>query len=763
MYWRLSLDQPYNFCTTEGWQKEVHCADFAPQADSLNNTWREPLTRLVMLVPSFLRPEVYNTTDPATSFQMNLASWAPAMRGLDAVQMFSLIRAAAASPSSVAITAPPFCVSLPNTAFANDSMVWGAATRAALAQDESFSIWYHGSNDEVTLKHNWWSVQWDNIQVHVRGNGQVDVYLHDRANPGNVPTLVDTFSIGQPGDFQNKTGQFTFIPIPTRGLLMFHTAQPASLGLVSANVGIGAVKSSYLIPWPTSTDTSPGYLFQPSPLLLGVNPYMAHTFGLHHVRFASSGTYTDATLDPGFQPTTDPVDVSAFVLQTETTVNTATLVQTDGVTPWSHTTSRQGRVQIALSSLSGGLYTAFVEGYGVRFDPVFQGRDTTPLYLASQTSENLPDRTLEFEYTTDEWGKVEGEATALFTSEQGMAIVERGDTTWKLENSVDNSHWTAVCGGIAKDFDPELRLDPNYRPAYIAKFRLCDFWEVLREKHKLFSVAFDSVSVGDSINVMLRLAGFSKLASIPALAANTFVPPPPPGQSWRLAPKIGDDGEEILRLLLLHLWQQKVEWRLRFDWPTTGWVLEQKPYNAGSLWTLHSLMTEESAGDQVWAYADVTPHPEPPECNRLVIAGKSTADTTGVTVQAAPIQNDDSISNPASPDYLGRVKEANYYLDNVSDQGWINRFARALEPSVCHRHLGADLDIPHLNMALMPNQQVAIVAIAAGDTGTPRSLLASGWIKKTKISVTQSDGDRVFGLERMLLTVDSMWEGTLTK
>ncbi len=72
---RLRFDVPHSFCEQPGYSFARHHADFAPGKDSFADTYREPVTDLVMLLPRFLDAPWYQDCVPLEQMRHREGQW----------------------------------------------------------------------------------------------------------------------------------------------------------------------------------------------------------------------------------------------------------------------------------------------------------------------------------------------------------------------------------------------------------------------------------------------------------------------------------------------------------------------------------------------------------------------------------------------------------------------------------------------------------------------------------------------------------------
>ena len=347
--------------------------------------------------------------------------------------------------------------------------------------------------------------------------------------------------------------------------------------------------------------------------------------------------------------------------------------------------------------------------------------------------------------------RFEGKATAMMSTAQAKAIAMRGDASFLLKwRNSSAEAWQILFGGFATDWTIDVWAGEPFGTWFVCDFALKDMHHRFRETHRLFEGAYDGDTVGGALNQLMRGCSLPPLATVPTEMATTLIPRKEDGKTWRFAPKEGDRSEEILRVLLLFVHTQGVEWRLRWDWTLRAFVPEKKPKLTGAnAWSLVAYDEYRNAAAKVWSYSGLEPpqiRPEPPEANYIIMEGMtdSSPDAKRVVV---PTWNQDSIENPASPDYLGRTRVAKVPVHGVTDVNALALMGRRVKDAIAHRRATEMIPIDHLQMALSPGTQIT-------QYDSLGAILLQGWIKFRHVIVEEIEGN-----ETMLLGTDTVWEG----
>lgn len=761
--WRLQLDVPHDFVVEPGYFRGIHSHDMRVNNDPTENVWKDPITGLVMLKPSFLDEYWLNGLKGLSNWT-KVASFWEEIKPVQEASATSMAVLSTVNPSPGSNTSGWQLTSLMATigifailsAITDDTLSWALESTFTLADDEGFVLYYRAMSHELRRHRNLMQIQWDNIGLHLGMDGILTVTRYNRASMSTTPELVEQLAICSPSELANREGYFYFIPVPDQGLLIYHSRTAQRLTSANSSAQAGSVRG-HLIKWDTEDDGS-GHrrLFRSSKIAVGLNHSgkILYNIGVHTISYAASGNYNDSRFDPGFKPSVAPASVAAIVLPTGRGSVSATLRNADNTGAWSAGTDRQGVIQLALST-SDSKYTPFVLGTYCYWDPIRATRATTAVE---------PYSVQQIEITEDDLGRWEGSASLLLSGAAQEAIAERGDTTWQLDYTDDpeapTPTYTTFAGGIARlEQDAAYKMDEG-GGYYQTGWTLHGMEYLFGESHALLNSAFDGVTIADAINVILRSAGFAAI-TITGAATTTTIPAVPEGENWRYGVQMGDSGEDMIRTLLFLLRRKNVEWRLRYDWSGGGWVMEQKPRDtsAGATWTLTPFEDEEDVPSRIVMMGGgkdgFAIRVRPPEFNQFQPFGISgTNPNKANLVPGTPLVNPDSISDTSSPDYLGRVVYARPYFAEVTDVAEINLMGRRVFDAACHRRLIATIPLRDWHDGLAPATQVIVRGFTAGTT--TRTDKHTLWVRRRtlRLDLTKDTGAAP-GVE---IVADSVWE-----
>lgn len=754
MHWRMWLDVPCAFAVEPGFTRAVHCRDFRIDAAETSSVWAEPTTGLVMLPPSFLQTQYHENALPIGSWSYRAPFWRPTKRTVDKAEGLTSVKP---DRTELTITDPVgdpdgflliellvdrAIVTILADAAERDMLKWTLALNDVLGRDEGWALWFNAIDDELMRKRNWLYVSWADIGLHFGQSGECTVWRYGEERSA-APSFVERFRWTEPGNLKNRGGYLGFLPIPRYGLVVMHAGETPTNTFSAGAAARFAVPRCHVVSCPTrEAPDGSAYLFNPSPICVATNPFQQYQLAFFQARYPSSGNCEDAPFDPGWAPTVAPSAVEALTIEANpgVTAASAELRKADGSGAWLAGTDRKGRVKLTLTT-TDARYTPFVTGYGASWAPVMATRATTPVQVT--TLERV-------ELTEDYRGRIEGAATLRAEGAALVAIAERGDATFVVEASEDGVTWDTVAGGLAKEWSLALRHDGG-RTYYRAECRLFSMHERLREAHAHLQTAFDGMKLSDACQVIVRAGGFSG-ASVPMDLGERVVPSGAPRSGWRYGVREGDDCASVLERLLLLGRAQGREYAATYDWDAGAWTISARLHDESdaATWTLVPWQ-ERALFARRWVYLSARFETLPPECNLLVMEGLDQP-SSEATRQTVLVSNADSVSNPASIDYLGRVVTARYKAQGGGEGGVdVRALARMVERLAMHRAITGQVEMAWWVPELRPNTRVRVLKPDGSEVGPL-------WVKRRTVRVEpgfQRDE------EAMTLELDSTWEGDL--
>jgi hypothetical protein len=568
----------------------------------------------------------------------------------------------------------PQYVSSPS--FTNDVIRMGMQTNtgADASVDEGFVInWKIASREVMTNKYrNCLFIAIEKLGIHIDFTGKCSVYWYDDPVSGvyTTATLVDSFDIGSITEMTGKWQTLSIMPVPQMGVLITNHTTKSTVQKSFKSAADSKSISGKLVQVPLRTASGAPYVVGAGKLEVGFNPdfqNLTYHVAFHRIRYpvtaegATGKRFMTQVYDPGFVPATSPASHTVGAYQTNASTSSSVSLLNQDAGTYTIGTDRFFRHSLALST-TNAIYTPMIYGVYLRWDKLRVTRTTTPVLI---------DRYNHLEFFDDDLAYGGGRLRATHTTQAEITIVERGDTTYKIERCDDptagSPTWVTQQTGWARLSSCDVYLDNagtnSFAYRYEADWELTSEIGRFNEVNQYLHTAFDGTNIGSAINNVLNAAGYDAIPTVdlPADAINTTVPVPPRGQSWRHGTKTGDRGDKIIRQLLMLLRKQFVEYRLRWDQVNYKWVLEAKPaYNAATIWKFvpnpadHNVgLNKICVGESPKVYSL---NVSPPETNYINGVGTTTAQNDAARVPAAnPLINRASIFDANSPDYLGRI------------------------------------------------------------------------------------------------------------
>lgn len=773
---RLKFDVPHSFAIEPGYVRATHCHDFKEQKDTFSGTWRDPMTGVLLLRPSFISHKITDATywKPLTQWTYDTAFWEQVFDGVDPVINDGVSRFWASKTAYSGTDYGDFSANSVHTAVSvavavasiagvidSDLLYWAHESTFEIAPDEGFVWYYRAIAKDNLVYRNWFAVQFGDLYFHFSLQGEVRVYRYG-SDTTVTPTLIESFEIASYADIVGQDGYFIFLPIPGYGIALYHTHNAQTFGTQTSSANALA-KRGHLVKIVRRDESLRYSVHDGGKVRIAINgalTVIGFKFAYHSIRYemGAGHTFLGEVFDPQFKPASTPSEIDRIEVPTlragASTIAYGELLKPDASGLWTAGVDRQGRVRLTLQT-GNPIYSPVVAGTFVRWLPILLPRTTTPVIVDYDT----------LEFTETDTGQVEGQVVFSAKEDDLAVIVERGDTTWQIERC-DNPTvpeasrvWVIVAGGLAIIADDVIvYCEDDGRIRYLAKFGLYGMERRFDEVTQTMDTSFEGYPIGIAINTVLSACGFNPISPLPAGSLALTLPDVPSGQHWRFAPRRGDRGDKIIKQLLLMLRQQWVEWRLRYDWEAGGWILEQKPRDTSEAqtWTFTGDPTEANlalrkvliaVGDELYKFRVF-----PPEGNHVQAYGMTDASNNGKRVPGTPLVNQASKTDPTSPDYLGRVKVISPLFAPLSDVHEVNKMGRRVYDAACHR----DLQVPCVGgdyvKELAPGKRVLIpTKRPSGAIG-----LIDGWLKRRTTEI-----DRDCHIKCTYL-VSTQWEGALS-
>lgn len=684
--WRITFDVDNRMTQRPGFAQSPFGTNITQYVKTIldENTWQEPITGMIMLKPSFLTTDWANASNwyDESVLTRDELFWELMWHGSsgDAVYNGKFLASETATlgdkvmPTISGAVHTPQYVTSPSVP--SDVINIGMQTTAGAntSVDEGFVInWKIASREVMTNKYrNCLFIAIEKLGIHIDFTGKCSVYWYDDPVSGQYLTasLVDSFDIGSITEMTGKWQTLSIIPVPQMGVLITNHTTKSTVQKSFKSAANSKSISGKLVQVPLRTASGAPYVVGAGKLEVGFNPdflNLTYHVAFHRIRYpvtAEGGTgnrFMTQVYDPGFIPQTAPASHTVGAYQTNAATSSSVSLFNQNAGTYTIGTDRFFRHRLLLST-TNAIYTPMIYGIYLRWENLRVTRATTPVLI---------DRYSHLEFFDDDLAYGGGRLKATHVGQNEITIVERGDTTYKIERT-DNPAaatptWVTQQTGWARLSSCDVFLDNagtnSFAYRYEAEWELTSEIGRFNEVNQFLHTAFDGTNIGSAINNVLNAAGYDAIPTIdlPADAINTIVPVPPRGQSWRHGTKTGDRGDRIIRQLLMLLRKQFVEYRLRWDQINYKWVLEAKPaYNAATIWKFvpnpadHNVASNKiCVGESPKVY---TINVSPPETNYINGVGTTTAQNDAARVPSAnPLINRASIFDANSPDYLGRI------------------------------------------------------------------------------------------------------------
>lgn len=751
MKWRLQLDTPYWWPTESPYDLSVHCSEFV-HADKAEIDTQNDLTRMLSLAPTWAQNLAQATVEPLASFRSAGSSWWREATTPEPIQRHVVsVVPSGGNPLSRAITYGYNLPVISQDDAKRDNLVWALQLNDNLREDEGIAFCASPIDSPWGRRLNWYLIQMGQYAVHLGQTGSATVYRYDTAHPSNAPTVLDRFQLI---DVEHLVGDLfiSITPVPGIGLAVKSHPLTSRASIGKTRNGIQNITGRLIRCSQLAADGSYRPANPAGPLAIAVNPYIGHRIALIRTRYVSPRTYTEGPREIGIPIITQTPTVALSQIPSPNVTATAQIVAPDGSAY--QTGMRRYCVRITLST-TDAWRTPRVTGYSVHKDGVSTYANTTPVYVSGDPA-STPDRLTHLEWSVTSHDRYEGRARVYVTSAACRAIVERGSTAYTLQKSADGGGtWSGVFGGIA-EVSAIRPLAGTGQWAYDAELVLHDMWRRFEEVRYLWRPRHDAQSVADAINGVLAAAGFGPMVNTPQDALTTMLPPIlSPDIPWEFAPREGDSGADILRVLLQLLRKQFIDYYLLYSWSGRTWRLYRRYRTEPTPWTLVPSGTRNSSA-RVWTYADLTIIPHPPEGNNLTVIGRH-ADNPMGTAAVVCLRNPASQTDQSSRDYQGRATHVVVTVSPLADETEVAKMARRLYDVTCRRRVEARVTLTHYAPMLTEGFPVKIqdaqgnyIAVDA-PPGMPSEANVF-WLKRSTIIVERDD------LERQILELDSIWE-----
>jgi hypothetical protein len=779
---RIRFNVPRDFAYEPGFVRATFCKDFRPDKDSYDKTYRDPATGLLMLQPDFFKETYGQGFKSLSAWDYVAGDWEEFTRAAEVLasgsggdpkpRMYTPLFPPTTGSVLSVLSSITLATAIRGSQLLDDRLLWAMESTFELGDDEGFALHVRGATDEMRRQKNFFLIQWGHVNLHMGYDGVLSCYLwEDRDDLTGDPTLFWQESFVDPGNIGNRDLWIMVVPIPGFGLSVSHSLTGPQNWRSAVSTGWQNATKAVLIPVESEVVDGVTRVVRQDVVRLAVNPSLnaSPRLGFYVLSYPSSGTFTDAAFDFGYKPSGAPEEVAGRYIGNAATSATSALKKIDGTTAWA-TGERQGKVKVTLST-SDPRYTPFVYSTYVRKDGV----------RATYDAEALEPDYYNLSWSEDEYGRREGVCVATFSSAEARLMCERGDTTFQLDyRPSPEDEWTPVFQGLAALKEPLAEIfSSGGASVYQAIWQLSDDTELLDEVSLTLQTAFDGLSIGEAINVILTAAGEERIDTldIPATLLAVTVPALSPNQgNFRHGVKRGEHGYKMARTLLNLARRENTEWQL-VKRNVTGsddpaWFLRQKPRDTAldALWYATPFEDEIGTAIEVgvtpeqvlrWVSADGVQRYgiSPPEANYVQAVGYTGTDpNTAERVLSVPVINADSLNNSTSGDYLGRFKKAYPEFQNLAEQGDLNVAAIRVYTASAHRKISAAIPIVGYLPSLHPNQRWKVRGYDSAGGREDKFDGADLWGKRVIWSILGCDGDD-YEIVTGTVEVNSNWYG----
>lgn len=737
--WRVRFDPPHEACIIPGLTRASLLGNIRRDIKILNDPtngqscWQDPLTGVMMLRPNVFTERGPEAFTALSQWRHQVGFWRESRRAMDSLATGGTV----VTPSVISLTRPsdssgPMAlepltgVTLAAISLAselqNDTLIPAFESNFTFPEDAGFVIHARLHTDSARRNRNWFAVAWGRYYLHVSPLGKVRLYRWAGATTVE-PTLVYEKELFNPAGVAGIDHAFFVIPIPGRGLAVYHSLSSTTL-TPTLSSGDATAPVGYLFDVPTEEVTSGEDSYfrintaSKVTIYLSKSQMVGHDVAFARITYPTRGAFAGELFDLERARTAAPDALGVQALPTHPAIAgyiTKSLLGPDPTAAWT-TANQQARFGVVINRIDE-YHTPFVYSTYVDWAPIRDLRD--PGIVEMDAVEMLA-------HTQEDTGRWEGKAVVRAWSDAAKRLIERGDAYHIVERQdTEGGAWVVEYGGIARVESGASAHIINGRFEYQATWTLGDMTTRLREASCLWKTAFDDLTLQEASNTVLQALGEPVLTSAPARFSSVRIPATRNNESnWQNGPKVGDDGYEILRRFLALGRQSVKEPRLVHTWGSvatgTGgrWDIEDKPRltDAGNTWSLTDKITEEDIParrvgirrdqndpTQLFSFS-----PVPPGATILQVFGvQGTQPSSAQFLPGKPIRNHAGLNTPASLEYLGRTVTSYPLISGVGDPGILDRIARAVYDLSCRWKNNLTVELTRYVSGLRPAVQIS--------------------------------------------------------
>lgn len=809
--WRMRFDVPRSMAVEPGYRRTMHAAEFNDQTIELDeNTWRCPVTGIIMLQPTFAHHATLGQFEPLANWVYDNTIWRESKRAQSDVigtgQPITILASKNPSPNNHFVWGISHSIAILNLAsdIDGDQLEWSLVSNFNLEQDGGFVIHMNSMTDPMVTNKNWFAIHWDNLQIVCTPEGRMSLYRwadRDLMDDGAHATLVESIHVGRWADMKMQDKWFAFIPIPGLGLIMYHNSNPVKKNVVYSTISKTHV-SGHLFRTPSEPDDDAVSvrLTRTSAIAIGLvkSKESNHVVAFNRIKYPTTGKFKEHKITMPYVTSLTPSVTTMEYPMTYAGSTSSVFRNEDDTADWT-ITDKVGRLVVTLNSSLSQYRTPFIHGTDIGWATVSNTRTTTPILMYNTHTIFDPDgvspvsskydfiRELQWIETDDH--RFEGKVEIVAFSDLLKDLIERGDCTWQLERQDEPSgSWSIHNGGIGsvnEEVDIKMIDFPidraftfgrggRRRVTYNATIHLNDMFVRFKEVHQTLKTAFDGRTIKQSINIVLHGAGLGSLVTYPASLDTTILPDTTKSNNWRYATKDGETGDDIINQLLMFNKRQNYQMYLSYNWENDEWhIVEQHrqilpPPTDQDFWFVcsqrhirgldlpvgapaMSYLIEYGKGDILASFKVY-----PPEANMIRPIGLSSNDPENAKrIEGRVLVNYDSINNNTSTDFLGRVKTLIPMIAPTGNVKMVNKFGRRIFEAIAHRRLVMTIDSPIFRTEAQFPMSNRCLVYGIDSDGENALLVDNMYLRRRSNHINYS---KTGYLNNVRYTIDSVWD-----
>ncbi len=661
-----------------GWGKTLSAQQFVVDGPLDKDLWREPLTGALMLRPAPFSAEWRESLSfeasklDATDFHLQSPYWETILtKGGDSDPFLSTVYAAGSTTSGIEYSTGIDIAGL-KTSY-GDSLVWAlqSKTNSELNQGLYAEVRNFGYNFEKVS--NYLAIMFGQYAIRLQTDGIAILYKYKPA--ANSWTFLKEMRFAGQSEQHGTSLSLLILPVLGNRLHFYFSTGRAVNAAYDNQRSPGPRDSYYSYRMPIEEETWDNSakvwrVVDQSPIRVAVAPGRRYLMQMGRVVFPTDAK--SATLghdDLGLPRSNDPSATLYGYAPGNSSVDSTILDKTTGVEFLSGTDTKP-QPRVTLQAASNGIWSPEVHGVALDFPEL--------IFAISRSQMNASVDVLRVRLRLH---------NELEPQEMEVYLRDPIGAYSSLRELASVPSKLALAGGIVFQGD-SVRVESLDAPGPpVVRLRFRDGWERLEQLQFGPEINYDGMLHTDVIRRVLNRAGFpdgfisisDDDVQLPGGGQSTgdpnSIPLSPAANDWRFAPKPRDTPAEIARLVA----KQFSGWRLRHD----GGVWRYQPKPGSTTPSKYVYLTTggyngsgHSAADRIRAF-DYRQHKFPPDFNTLYVY---CADATGGEVRRVTTieQNEPSITDSGSDDYVGRVSESHISVSWAPTLGACSRVSRLL-------------------------------------------------------------------------------------